>query len=371
MDFKDLERVYKKHMFLKHDPEFLAVVIGTIIANRFDNEPVWLMIVAPPSGGKSRILQPLEASSEVIMRSLITPNALISSAKKKDTHDNKEASLLAQLDGKTLIIRDATAFEGMHPSYRAQIFSQLRCAFDGVLEKSTGLGTKVFKAKFGVIVGTTPITERKKTLESSLGERFLYYRPCMAGEGDPELWEKVMGQAGKESAIKKELANATIEFLEGFKEPSEVMTPHQLVELANQITRLRMSFSRDRNSRRIDYPSEKEMSYRVLKQMCGMYTALYSLTKSTVRVMYIMKMLTLHSAGYYRKRVMDSLKRYRLVGEIATKLGTSRSHIQMTLEELVIAQVVDKKVSGNSTPDEYFLSRGIKKLYVARPRMVI
>lgn len=367
MKFNELEKVYKKYIYLKKDPEYLSVVLSTVIANRFDTEPVWLMIVAPPSSGKSRILGPLQDSPECVMRSLITPNALISSAKKCDTKDGEDASLLPQLDGKVLIIRDATAFEGMHPGNKTQLFSQLRCAFDGSLEKSSGLGTSIFKSKFGIIIGTTPVTERKKSLESNLGERFLYYRPFGLDETDPELWEKVAKQSGNETKVRNDLNKATINFLKEFKEPDRVESPKKIIPLADAITRLRMSYSRDRGTRKIDFPTEKETSIRVFKQMCALYTAMKAVTGSEARAFYTLKQIVLYSAGYYRKRIMDALRRYNLVSEVANSVGTSRSHVQMMIEEMVFSGVVDVEENGNA--NKYQLKKDIKKLYVAMPRV--
>ena len=130
MTFKKLKRVFDKWLYLEDEPDFLRVLFGTVIANRLDTTPTWLMVIGNASSGKSEILGAMKDSKEIHMLSLLTPNALISGMDKQKT-GGKDASLLPHLNGKTAIIRDASTLLSLHPNARGYIFSQLRTAFDG------------------------------------------------------------------------------------------------------------------------------------------------------------------------------------------------------------------------------------------------
>ena len=39
------------------DQRTLLAILGTIAANRLEGDPVWLLVVGPPGGGKSEQLQ--------------------------------------------------------------------------------------------------------------------------------------------------------------------------------------------------------------------------------------------------------------------------------------------------------------------------
>ena len=151
MTFKELETIFNKHLSFDTEPDFLRVVVSTIIANRIDTTPVWLMILGPASSGKSEILSSMSACPETYELSMITPAALISNVhheKKK----GKDESLLPKLNGKVLIFKDASTLTTINPNYRSFVFSQLRDAFDGNLSKHTTHGETRHKAKFGIIM---------------------------------------------------------------------------------------------------------------------------------------------------------------------------------------------------------------------------
>ena len=56
----------------------LDVCLGTVIAQRFDIENCWLMVVGPPSSGKSLMLQSLTDSIKVMFMDDLSNSSLIS-----------------------------------------------------------------------------------------------------------------------------------------------------------------------------------------------------------------------------------------------------------------------------------------------------
>src|SRR5262249_46665732 len=49
---------FRRHLHLP-DPRPLLVLLGALAANHLEGDPVWLLLVGPPSGGKTRLLESL------------------------------------------------------------------------------------------------------------------------------------------------------------------------------------------------------------------------------------------------------------------------------------------------------------------------
>ncbi|HDZ25360.1 hypothetical protein LCGC14_0359130 [marine sediment metagenome] len=368
MTFKKLEKIFYKHLYLEKEKDFLPIIIATVIANRMDNESVWLMIIAPPSSGKSKVVSALSKSPEIECVSLLTPNSLISGARKKDTEDGKEASLLPRLDGRNMLIKDASTITDMHPTYRSQVFSQLRAAYDGELEKSTGLGTKNFSAKFGIILAGTPALEKMRTLESSLGERFLTFRPMFDMNDRSKIWDKIKA-GGHVKSINKILSEATLEFLEGCGTPDKVLYPDAIAGLATRLVMLRADVSRDWKTGYIDFPVDNvEEPWRAAKQMSGLYTGLMHILNDKTKAINAIKRVTRHTIPYVRLRTLTVISRNKemTLNQITHAIKVSRPTAKKVVEELYILGVITKKSTGSSK--FYIVQNQYRNLFKLRPR---
>ena len=58
------------------DPSPLYAVLGTVAANRLDGDPVWLLLVGPPGGGKTELLTALSACPTSTPAATLTEAAL-------------------------------------------------------------------------------------------------------------------------------------------------------------------------------------------------------------------------------------------------------------------------------------------------------
>jgi hypothetical protein len=48
---------FKRWLYLP-DAAALLAVLGTVAANRMGGDPLWLLLIGPPGGGKTELLQP-------------------------------------------------------------------------------------------------------------------------------------------------------------------------------------------------------------------------------------------------------------------------------------------------------------------------
>jgi len=76
--------------------EHLDLTLAVVVANRMDGDPVWLFLVAPPSGGKTEVINSLKDVPDVYPLSSLTPQTFASGFERKGV----ETSLVAAADRK-------------------------------------------------------------------------------------------------------------------------------------------------------------------------------------------------------------------------------------------------------------------------------
>src|SRR5438093_4183165 len=108
MKLADVEAVFTKWLRL-NDLEPVHVVLGAVVANRRDGDPLWQFIVAPPSGLKTEIIRALNGIDAIYPLSSLTPQTLASGLQNKG-----EVSLLIKLDSKVVTLKDFTTILTMH-----------------------------------------------------------------------------------------------------------------------------------------------------------------------------------------------------------------------------------------------------------------
>lgn len=349
MTYQDLKKITRKSIYMENEQCFLPVILATMLANRLDTHPVWLMIIAGPSSGKTIFINALSQCDEGIMVSMLTPKTLISGAKNRDTVDGKEASLMAKLDGKVMLIKDASTITEMNPGNRSEVFSQLRTAFDGSLEKDSGLGRKSFDAKFGIIIAGTSALEKVRTFESELGERFLNFRPVP--EENDNVWPFLESIAGIKSKLHAELADAMHEYLSKCGTPDRIIIPSQIKQHAEFLVRLRAGVSRDSYKRHVNHPADDglEAPFRVGEQLGALYTCLLYILQNEHKAMSITERVALDSVPYTRMRFIQCLQKDICTqAKIARAMKMSENAVRELVENMELLDITDITLTANS-----------------------
>ena len=248
------------------DLEAIDTIMATALSIYLPGDPVWLAVVAPPGGTKTELLRSF-SGERIFSLSTLTPQTLISGLKGSANID-----LLPRLDGKVLIIKDFTSILSKKNEDQTAIFADLREAYDGYLEKSfgSGVGTKRYHSKFGLIAGVTGAIDMYRVVHSLLGERFLKCRLRNTAEA---AINRAGDLAGKEEKMRTALAEATKGCLAYYatlaKERDTIIvekkTRDQIKALANITANLRSEVARDR-WHKVQYQPQAEVGTRLTKQ---------------------------------------------------------------------------------------------------------
>lgn len=268
--FREVLDVYAKWLMLSPDlVDAIRVTYAVIISNQLDGDPVWLHLAASPGFGKTEILNSCSACSHVVMRSTVTAHSLVSGFQLSGGRD---PSLIPQLFGKTLCIKDFTEILGMPKVARDEIYSIIRGAYDGRIEKTFGNGVRrEYRGYFSIITGVTPKIFGERG--SVVGERFLVFH--LPKKPDTDMSDIIMAalmNVGGESEMKEEIAEKARQFLEFKIEASDVpQIPREILlriaALAQVVSMLRGTIEKDYIRDHVSYRPEYEVGTRPAKQL--------------------------------------------------------------------------------------------------------
>lgn len=246
------------------ETDYIEIVLATLLSNEIPGDPVWIFVVGPPGASKTEVLRSFAGLGDrIYSTSKLTPQSLIS-GKQTDKYD---PSLLPKLDGKTLIIKDFTSILGMRSEAREIIFSDLREAYDGYLDKDFGnIGHKGYESHFSLIANVTPVIDKYTSVQQTLGERFLKIR-LKEVKMDAKI-AKALDNEDKQEEMRKELAEAVRRFYEQKFEIDMVGFPDRVkvkvVQLAKLVAICRTSVSRDPyRQNTLTYLPEYEVGTRI------------------------------------------------------------------------------------------------------------
>ena len=191
---RDLKVEFEKYIVIK-DRWILDVVLGTLVGNALiERDPVWSMIVAPSSGGKTTVIAPCVGIPSVFFVDDLTEKTLLSGYKVR----GKEASLLKIIGSGIMAFSDFTSILSKNPVSKGEILTQLKLVYDRKITKYTGTGGIQWEGKIGFIGAATPDIYYHLESGRSMGERFLYY--WMEQPTDDEVATK---QAGVDISAKQ------------------------------------------------------------------------------------------------------------------------------------------------------------------------
>jgi len=158
----------------------VLAVAATIVANRADGDPVWLLVVGPPSGGKTEIISSAASLPYIVKAATVTEAALLSGTASRERAANATGGLLRMIgDFGILLSKDFTSVLSQNRDTAKAAMGALREIYDGSWDRPVGTdGGRVlsWSGKCGFIGGVTPSLDRYSAITNALGDRFLLLR---------------------------------------------------------------------------------------------------------------------------------------------------------------------------------------------------
>lgn len=251
----DLKSVVQKWLCLE-SMQVLDVIVATYIANRLLGDPVWMIIIGPPSSTKTEIMRAFEGHKYSKFISNLTPSTMASGIIPKG--GRPDPSLLPQLNDKLVVLKDFTTVLSMRSEQQAEILAQLRETYDGQYSKIFGNGKEVnWRGRFGLLAACTPVYDKHYSVIGSMGERFLIYRtdPVNGGMTGGHA-QKLVGQ---EEKMRREISQALHKFIDQFEHLDGVHMGKdeevnlEIINLSCFVAIGRCAVDRDRYSQALQY----------------------------------------------------------------------------------------------------------------------
>ena len=371
----DLKQVIKKWLYIEND-NVIDVIAATYIANRFEADPIWMIIIGPPSNTKTELLRAFDGHENAYFISNITPSTLVSGIIPKK--GKPEPSLLPKLNDKVVILKDFTTVLSMRSENQQEILAQLREAYDGQYSKMFGNGKVInWKGRFGLMAACTPVYDSHYGVIGSMGERFLLYRT----ENKDGLKMGLQAQkiVGREEEMRTEIKVAVHRFINQFDRTNAAHLPNHkdakdmILFLALFVSYGRCPVERDYRDRCVKYHPIPEGTARLVKQFeqIGIGLALAN-GKNTIdlEVYETIKKIggdLIPSQRFilinhlWNERAFEFLHGWKKTKDIAGGVNMPTTTVKIILEDLMVVGILNRDIDDDDgrTPYKWQLNNRI------------
>ncbi|MEJ7569986.1 MAG: bifunctional DNA primase/polymerase [Gaiellaceae bacterium] len=370
----DVVATFRKHLHLP-DPGALYIAFATVAANRMPGDPVWLLLVAASSSGKTEILFSLAGLEEVEPAATLSEAALLSGVPRKDVAAAATGGLLKKIgDYGILILKDFGSVLSMHRDSRSAVLAALREIFDGSWDRPVGADggrTLHWDGKLGLIAGVTTVVDRHHAVMDSLGSRFTLYRVDV--DERQKQARRSLSHLRSSREMRTELRDAVSGFFAGIEIPKS--TEHnlsesdiqRLVTLADFVTVARSPVERDNYTRDIELVPDAEAPGRFVGMLAALLEGLRLIGLEDALAWPLTVKVAFDSMPAQRRKVIEHLYQVEstTTTTAATMLGLPTSTARRTLEDLAAHGVVERESGGQGTADTWRLDARKRLAYAA------
>jgi hypothetical protein len=359
------ERVLERFTAWLHlpDPGVVLATLGTLAANRLDGDAVWLLIVGPPSGGKSEVIGSAASLDFTYSASTITEAALLSATPKKEKAKEARGGLLREVgEFGVIAVKDFGSILSMNRDARHATLMALREIYDGSWTRrvgSEGGRELTWRGKVGLIAACTPTIDRHHAVMGAMGERFVLYR--LVAEDDEQA-VRALTYAGREAEMRAELREAVRDLIAGaLAKPRELDDAERarLIALAMLAVRGRSAVERDGYSREIELVPEPEGPARLVKILDRLLAGLDALGVEREVAWYVVTKAALDCIPAIRCRLIDMLacgSEPTTTKALAEGLGYPTNTIRRAVEDLTVHGLAKRIDQGDGRADLWELT---------------
>lgn len=349
--FDEILSSIKEYMILEGNDDFIVdLLLGTAISIEL-NRPVWLMIIAPPSSGKTELLNLLSVLENYHPLYNLTPRFLFSG------HPNAQGGyMIRKVKEKGIVaFPDFTTVLSVNSKARNEIFNQLRVMFDCKAGLGTGIDTGKLKSWEGKIAVISLVTEKVEILKeksTDLGERFLYYSYVPKYKEDKVFVRNDFNISNKENVpqIVKEFLDSKRIVLSKYSINSELKM--FLIGLSKFIAIGRSTVQRDGHGREIAFIHRPEEPYRIMNVLSSLFVSMINLNEDIIRTKRILRKLAFSSIPMIRSNILYTIQNTNKLNitfdDIYASFKLSESRIRRVIEDLNAIGVLEVIPSGDS-----------------------
>jgi hypothetical protein len=351
----ELVAAFREELHLP-DARPLQAIIATAIANRMDEgDPVWTVIIAGSSRGKTEIVTPLDVLPEVFVTGKLTEASLLSGTSRKERAKNARGGLLREIgDRGTLVVKDLGAILSLHRDSRAEVLQALRDVYDGLYTRDVGSdgGQRLrWEGNLGFIAAGTTAVDSAHAVVSMLGERWLTIR--LPEGDDDEVAYSALRRSGT-AEMREKLRTAVSSFVEHIDPPQLVrLEPEDeglLVALSSLACRARSPVDRDPySSREIVLVHDSEGPARLVQQLHKLYCSLSAMGMPAPAVRDLLTKIGYDSIPSPRREVLLCLLEAGTqlrTSVIADSVGIPTRSAERALEELTAHRLLSRDKAG-------------------------
>jgi hypothetical protein len=341
------------------DPTPLVALVACVVANHLVGDPIWLMLVGPPSSGKTELIGSLARLPRLHMASTLTEQSLLSGTSARERALSSTGGLLRQIgEWGILLLKDFTSILSMHREKRSALLAALREIYDQKWSRHIGVdGGKVlsWSGHLGLIAGCTDAIDSHHAVMAHMGERFLFLR--MPQSDEREEARMVLGTTGREAEMRQELEETMAGFfaslLEIPEDPPSILPDEEvrLVALATLAVCCRSAVERDPYKRDIVNVPQRERPGRMLRCLSQLSTALKVMGVPPNATWAVVCRLALDSMPATRRKAFDAATQSPEGVKIAkakNMAGVSATLLRRGLEELEAHGILDRRSEDRS-----------------------
>lgn len=377
--FKDIQEIFESFLLLR-DKHLIWLTIAAVLGNQMMNRrPIWLMLVAPPSSGKTTALNALmglevynkmgEKIQPIHNISDITENSFASGAQSSTS----ETSLLNKIPkGGVMVFKDFTSILSKNSDAKRIVMGQLREIYDGSYVKRTGTGKDImWTGKIGALAGVTESVYQHLESLSVMGDRFMLYQIPQPDRKKMLRFKLDQERKGTTEDVQmpkaKELVHAYMQ--RAYDNLTEVQVQisteqeDEIIEVADFCTMVRSGIITNDFTGDIQFVPQPEMPARMFEQMLALgSTFAYmrklddpsipddkALTRDDLAIMY---KIAYDSIPVTRRIALNYLVKYSggvETSALATKTNYPSKVVQQWLEQLNALGVVKRMKTARGT----------------------
>lgn len=346
------------------DPGHLLVSMGAAATKSLQDEPAWILLVAPPSSGKTETTRALDAIADERLDD-VTAAGLLSWKPGKGGKPSAATGVLARLGTgcRALVVFGdlSTLLASSDRGGRDVTFSILRRVYDGAVQRDLGTAPEALRwdGRVTVVGAVTGAIDAYTAHADALGPRWLYYRiedRTIAGRRRASRMARRAGLAEARRVLAEAVAAQVRRAAAGV---GTVGVPEELADVIEDAALVtcwgRAAVPRSGYGRRevVDVPVVEE-PMRLVRQLHTLARGLLALGVEADDVAYLVRRVALDSMPAGRRAVLEVLAD----GEPLSTAGVARAAridrqvARFRLEEFEAVGIVRGERAGVEPEDE-------------------